>query len=659
MRLTFLNKIISSLLLIAIIGMGASVYWGLEQLKKPFELNQRYFTLVEKITVKNRHLIDRYLKTGNLADLSAVKIFLKQELPLSMESLPEAVLEALHPIIDRLVVTVDKDLLAAGKLSGNIQGLIVQNERETLDAIESLNTYVFNGRDSENIQKANEIEHQLSLIAQDVSMRMLSRVKYFETQSSNVLENVEFLNQQIKQNIEILANLPLLNIQGEEQEDDFSAMLGLELSEENQPEEGADIGEEYVAQLSSLVNRYSGEIERTSLLVELANNAAIKVSENIQELIKKVAQSKVFIDDERRKIEMQVYIMLGVFLSLLVVTGILLMVAQRRVMVGIKRIAAYLEKLSAGDFSEELNVSISFSELQSLADNTEQLRGFLVGIIRGINSEACNVQLASLQITEHCEKTEFETELQRQQTNQVVSSATALLSSFSKVRESVDVATQCVVRGQLAINESVVEVSKLKGSIKGLSQEVSTGEKQIEQLNNDIKNIESVLSVIGNIADQTNLLALNAAIEAARAGESGRGFAVVANEVRLLAQSTGQSTSEIGEMLNALRLSADQVTSSMKRQNHIAKESVASTRDVVDYLSSAELIIEEINSVNHLVSEQTAQQVNAVDEVKQRIDQVQTQLLTTKTRIDDTKQEASTLTDVCVVLNSHITQYNI
>ena len=193
--------------------------------------------MVENITVKNRHLIDRYLKTGNLADLAAVKTFLNQELPLSMASLPEAVLEALQPIIGKLAVTVDKDLLAAGKLSGNIQGLIVQNERETLDAIESLNTYVFNGRDSENIQKANEIEHQLSLIAQDASMRMLSREKYFDTQSSKVLENVEFLNQQIKENVEILANLPLLNIQGEKQEDDFSAMLGLELSEEDQQEE--------------------------------------------------------------------------------------------------------------------------------------------------------------------------------------------------------------------------------------------------------------------------------------------------------------------------------------------------------------------------------------------------------------------------------------
>jgi len=659
MRLTFLNKIISSLLLITIIGMGASVYWGLEQLKKPFELNQRYFALVENITLKNRHLIDRYLKTGNLADLAAVKAFLNEELPLSMASLPETLLEALYPIIGNLSATVDKDLLAAGKLSGNIQGLIVQNERETLDTIESLNTYVFNGRNSENVQRADDIGRQLSLIAQGVSMRMIAREKYFDKQSSKVLENVEFLNQQIKENVEILSRLPLLNIQGEKEEDDFSAMLGLELSEDDQQEEAGDVGEEYVAQLSSLLNRYSGEIVRTSLLVESANNAAIKVSENIQELINEVAQSKVFIDDERRKIEMQVYIMLGVFLSLLIVTGVLLVVAQRKVMVCIKRIAAHLEKLSAGNFSEKLNASISFNELKSLAKNTEQLRGFLVGIIQGIKFEADNVQLASMQINGHCEKTEFETQVQRQQTNQVVSSATALLSSFSKVRESVDVATQCLVRGQLAINGGVIEVSKLKGSIEGLSQEVSTGEKQIEQLNNDIKNIESVLSVIGNIADQTNLLALNAAIEAARAGESGRGFAVVANEVRLLAQSTGQSTNEIGDMLNALRLSADQVTDSMKRQNDIAKESVARTHDVVDYLGSAELIIEEINSVNQLVSEQTAQQVNAVDEVKQRIDQVQAQLITTQTRIGDTKQEASTLTDVCVVLNNHIAQYNI
>ncbi len=101
----------------------------------------------------------------------------------------------------------------------------------------------------------------------------------------------------------------------------------------------------------------------------------------------------------------------------------------------------------------------------------------------------------------------------------------------------------------------------------------------IQTLSNRTREINTILSLIKDIADQTNLLALNAAIEAARAGEHGRGFAVVADEVRKLADRTQKAISEISVVVMSIE------------------------QEVKDVDSKSEQVIETIGAINNQVQQ--------------------------------------------------------
>src|SRR5690606_25502915 len=77
--------------------------------------------------------------------------------------------------------------------------------------------------------------------------------------------------------------------------------------------------------------------------------------------------------------------------------------------------------------------------------------------------------------------------------------------------------------------ETLELIQKSNSEIDDGRKVLQEGAAAMDELEEHIRNINSISDSIMKITEQTNLLALNAAIEAARAGEHGRGFAVVAD----------------------------------------------------------------------------------------------------------------------------------
>ncbi|MDO9493442.1 PocR ligand-binding domain-containing protein [Acetobacterium sp.] len=102
---------------------------------------------------------------------------------------------------------------------------------------------------------------------------------------------------------------------------------------------------------------------------------------------------------------------------------------------------------------------------------------------------------------------------------------------------------------------------------------------------NKVKETDSILKFIRDVATQTNLLGLNAAIEATRAGEFGRGFNVVADEVRKLAVMSVDSAKKIESILDSIVVSMNSVESQAAKSYKIIGEHQAAMGDITEKLT--------------------------------------------------------------------------
>lgn len=133
--------------------------------------------------------------------------------------------------------------------------------------------------------------------------------------------------------------------------------------------------------------------------------------------------------------------------------------------------------------------------------------------------------------------------------NDLSERTTRQAATIEEASASMEQLASMVVENAERANEASHNAATVTETATRSGDTMKAADEAMERIRASSAKISNIIGLIDDIAFQTNLLALNASVEAARAGDAGRGFAVVAVEVRRLAQSAAQASSEVKTLI--------------------------------------------------------------------------------------------------------------
>lgn len=219
-----------------------------------------------------------------------------------------------------------------------------------------------------------------------------------------------------------------------------------------------------------------------------------------------------------------------------------------------------------------------------------------------------------------------------------IEEAFSALQEVTAASEQISAASAALNQKSKETKEVVIDVCRSLTSTDQVMSDLNTHnrtmERHIRQLIEQTSYINEINHFIQEIVSQTSLLALNASIEAAHAGEFGRGFSVVAQQIKKLAEQSGEAVKRSSELVEQIEGGVKLVVDAVDLEKSSVERGVAEmavNKERMDVIFSR---IVEVDQLVQQTSEASSQQtvhmssansmlkdaVSAVDETLQSVD---------------------------------------
>ena len=303
-----------------------------------------------------------------------------------------------------------------------------------------------------------------------------------------------------------------------------------------------------------------------------------------------------------------------------VVGSVLAELSIRRVVRSVVLVASRAQLIAEGDLTGEPLHTDSHDEVGSLAtsinrmqDNLREMIRTMMEISNTVNGDATKLAHSS---TENFRRMKE----QSLQTQQAATAMQEMSISIAEVSRHAQNAAENAKEASKTARHGGSTVEQMLMSMQSIADSVRNTAATVQRLGKESEQIIRIVNVIEEIAQKTNLLALNAAIEAARAGEQGRGFAVVAGEVRRLAESTRNATSEIAQMIQGIQVHTRSAVEAMESGTTTVNEGVETTTRAGEALQRIIHMADQVDSMIAQIAAAAMQQSEAARQSSANVD---------------------------------------
>ncbi|MFH1152486.1 MAG: HAMP domain-containing methyl-accepting chemotaxis protein [Pseudomonadota bacterium] len=195
--------------------------------------------------------------------------------------------------------------------------------------------------------------------------------------------------------------------------------------------------------------------------------------------------------------------------------------------------------------------------------------------------------------------------------------SSSVTETASRTAENTRSVSEAAGNLRVSARQTLDHLGRQHSLVREIARDTQKSRANIDSLTRASDEIQSIISLVRDIADRTRLLALNATIEAARAGEKGRGFAVVAQEVKDLSRQTEQATQEVSKKISLIRDETGIIMSSIGTIDGKIEHLSSISLDVNAAVEAQQRFTEDIAAMTASTSKETRDVSQCITQVEQ------------------------------------------